>query len=416
MSDFAINGATLVRPHAERIGVDVERDRVIVVRGGRIEAIGSEVPRELPVVEAEGRLVTPGLVDAHTHAMFLGARAAEFCARAAGATYLEVAEAGGGIVATVGPTRANAAPGRVEALRRRLRRLAHNGVTTVEVKSGYGLSVESERAMLEELSAIVDPLLPRVLPTLMAAHAFPPEMGPNPTIEQRARWVSAIAESLVPEVARRGLAGRVDVFVEKSAFTSEEARTIATAARAHGLALHLHVDQLTAGKGAQLAAELGAQAVAHLEKTDAAGIAELAKSGAVAVLLPTATLVAREPAFAPARALLDAGVPIALSTNLNPGTGPTESTSLAFFLAAVGLRLTAEESIWAATRGGAKALGLELGTIEVGAPADLVLWNAHEVSHLAYHAAVNHVRTVWRAGEVIADRSALVEVECDGTL
>jgi imidazolonepropionase len=229
--------------------------------------------------------------------------------------------------------------------------------------------------------------------------------------------VKAICEELIPEVAHRGLASRVDAFIEQSAYRPEEARAIAAATRREGLALHLHVDQLSAGGGAQLAAELGAQAAAHLERTTAEGIAALKEAGTIAVLPPTATLAAGEPQYAPARKLIEAGVPIALATNLNPGTGPTESTSLLFFLAAMGLKLTPEEIVWAATRGGALALGRrESGLMTPAAPADLVLWNAFDLAHLPYHAGVNHVRLVLRDGQVIADRTAEVDGACEGRL
>jgi imidazolonepropionase len=396
------------------MALEVTPGTTLVVREGRVAAIGGTVPAGAETVDAGGRLVTPGLVDAHTHAMFLGDRASEFCRRAAGVSYLDIAREGGGIVATVGPTRLGPSAARLERTRLRLRRLLGNGVTTVEVKSGYGLSLELERAMLEELASLEAVDLPRVLPTLMAAHALPPEVAGDAA--ERAFWVRDICDRLVPEVASRKLAGRVDVFVEQSAYTPDEARLVAAAARAHGLALHLHVDQLTAGQGARLAAELGAQAAAHLEKTDADGVEALARGGIVAVLLPTATLAAREAGYAPARALVKAGVRVALATNLNPGTAPTESTSLTFFLAAVGLGLAPDEILWAATRGGALALALDdAGLVEVGGPADLVLWNARDLSHLAYHAAVNHVRTVWRGGRRVVDRP-WVEGECDGTL
>jgi imidazolonepropionase len=411
---FALVDATLVRPHPDRLGVEVTPGATLVVEGGRIASIDGPIPADAECIDAAGRLVTPGLVDAHTHAMFLGDRAVEFCRRAAGTSYLELAQAGGGIVATVSPTRAGPSSERVDRTKRRLRRLLSGGVTTVEVKSGYGLSSPSERAMLEELAAIDDADLPRVLPTLMAAHALPPEVGGD--AGARAAWVRTVVDELVPEVAARRLAGRVDVFVEQTAYTADEARLIAAAARQHGLALHLHVDQLTAGKGAELAAELGAQAVAHLERTGAEGVAALAARGTVAVLLPTATLAAREPGYAPARKLVEAGVPIALATNLNPGTAPTESTALTFFLAAVGLGLTPEETFWAATRGGAMALGIvDRGLVVPGGPADLVLWNAQDLAHLAYHAGVNHVRTVWREGRRVADRPWADE-DCDGAL
>lgn len=405
---FVVVGARLFRPDAERLGSRIE-EATLVVREGRIAAIGGNVPAELPTVQAHGRLVTPGLVDSHTHLVFAGDRAREFAERAAGVSYLEHARRGGGIAASVRATRAASVEDLVRLAKRRLVRLAANGVTTCEVKTGYGLSAESERAMLEAAAALASDETPRITPTLLAAHSIPPEVA---TPEARAAWVQRICDELIPESAQRGVE-RIDVFVEQSAYTHDEARRVAEAAKKHGLAIHLHVDQLTANGGAELAAELGAQAVAHLERVSDAGIAALARAGTVVVLLPTATLAAREPAYAPARRIVEAGCRIALSTNLNPGTAPTESTALLLFLASVGLQLTPEESLWAATRGGALALGRrDLGLLEEGAPADLVLWDAFDPAHLAYHAAVNHVRTVWRDGRAIASNVSV----CDGAL
>jgi len=419
MSGFVLRHARLARTHPERVAIAWVDDATVVVRDGKVVAVGAGGLPGVDVsglreLDARGALVTPGLVDAHTHAWFLGDRATEFCARAAGASYLELAKLGGGIAATVRATRTGSAEQRRERARLRLRRLAGQGVTTVEAKSGYGLSVELELAALEELSALRDPELPRLSTTLLAAHAIPPECT---TPESRRDWLTRVTDELTPEVAGRGLAERVDIFVEQSAYTADEARQVAASARRSGLGLHMHVDQLTAGRGAELAAELGAQAVAHLERVGDEGIAALAKAGVVAVLLPTATLAAREPAYAPARRLLEAGVRPALATNLNPGTAPTESTALMFFLAAVGLQLTPEESLWAATRGGALALGLpQAGLVEPGCPADLVLWNCADAAHLAYHAAINHVRLVWREGRLIVDRTESAEADCDGML
>lgn len=411
MQSFAIVHARLFVPSPDRIGGDWLEDATLVVEDGRIRRLDGPIAG-LPVVDAAGRIVTPGLVDPHTHALFLGDRAAEFCARAAGVSYLELARQGGGIGATVRPTRAGSPAERIERARVRLRRLTANGVTTCEVKTGYGLSADSELAQLDELAQLETAGLPRVRPTLLAAHALPPEVT---TPEARAAWVRTICDELIP--AARGRAGRVDCFVEQSAYTADEARAFAQAAKHAGLALHLHVDQLTAGRGAQLAAELGAQAAAHLERTDDEGIEALARAGTVAVLMPTATLAAGVPGYAPARRLVEAGVRIALATNLNPGTAPSESTALAFFLAAVGLGLTPDEMLWAVTRGGALALGeTSLGLVQPGAPADLVMWNATDPAHLAYHAGINHVRAVWRDGVLLVDRAAEADAACDGVL
>lgn len=430
MSRTAIVHATALLPSPDRFGqVDVLPDATVLIESGRISRIESGLPppADFECVDAEARLLTPGLVDCHTHAVFLGDRAEEFALRASGASYVELAKRGGGIAATVTPTRAGPSALRLETARTRLKRLAAQGITSVEVKTGYGLSIDHERELLEELSDLSgasgstgesrrwdadDATLPRVFPTLLAAHAVPPEAK---TPQQRAAYVDAIATDLIPDAARRDLTRRVDVFVDDAGFTADEARIIAAAARSHGLALHLHVDQTSDGGGAALAAELGAQAAAHLEYTGETGIRALAGAGTIAVMLPTATLAARVNRFAPARELVTAGVRLALSTNLNPGTGPTESISLAFFLAAVSLGLSPEEILWAATRGGALALGEpELGLMREGGPADLVLWNATSLAHLPYHAAVNHAALVLKAGQPIADRRLFVE--CTGTL
>lgn len=413
---LAIVGASAVRPTAVPGQVERVENATLLVEDGRISWLrrAGEVPAGATTIDARGRLLTPGLVDCHTHAWFLGDRAREFGERVAGASYLEIARRGGGIQSTVRATREGSSQERREALERRLRALAGQGVTTVEVKSGYGLSAAAELAALEDIAAVAGPGLPSVTPTLLAAHAIPPEVT---TAAARAAWVQTIATELIPEASRRKLAERVDVFVEAGAYSAAEAKQICVAARQHGLAIHLHVDQLTDGGGAAFAARMGAEAVAHVEKITDDGIAALAKAGVVAVLIPTATTAAGVEGFAPARKLIVAGVTIALSTNLNPGTAPTESTSLLFFLAAVGLKLSPEEILWAATRGGARALGRsDIGCLEPGAAADFTIWNARELAHLPYHAGVNHVRQVYREGRLIADRSPAADAECSGTL
>jgi imidazolonepropionase len=416
MSTLTIRHARAFCPDRTTMTARLVNDATVVVKSGRIESIaaGGEGSRDGVQLNAQGGLLTPGLVDCHTHLLFLGDRAGEFCERAAGASYLEIAQRGGGIQSTVRATRSGPPELRVDRARVRLRRLLAQGITSVEVKSGYGLSSAQELSHLREIASLRHESGPHIFPTLMAAHTTPPEVR---TEAQRADWVDEIATRLIPAVAREALAERVDVFVERSAYTASEARLIASAAKAHGLSLHVHVDQLSDSGGAQLAAELGAQAAAHLERISSEGAAALARSGTLAVLLPTATIAAGEPKYAPARELISAGVRVALSTNVNPGTAPSESTSLMFFLAAVGLHMTPAEILWAATRGGALALGRqELGLIAVGAPADLVLWNARDAAHLPYHAAVNHVCTVIKDGAVVLDRRAEADAACDGAL
>jgi imidazolonepropionase len=349
------------------------------------------------VVDAGGRLVTPGLVDSHTHLVFAGDRSGELALRARGLDYLAIAAAGGGILSTVRATRAASREELVAGALARARRLLAEGVTTVEVKSGYGLSLEHELRLLEVVDDVRHALWSsvRVVPTLLAAHAVPPE-------GDRGRWVDRIATELVPEVARRGLAASCDAFVERGAYGLDEARRVLEAGARHGLVPRLHADQLSAGGGARLAAELGCASADHLEHVDDEGIAALARAGTVAGLLPTATLWLGLDRWAPARRLLEAGVPLALATNANPGSAPSESASLALGLACARLGLTPAEALVAFTAGGARSLRLgDVGRIAPGLEADLVVWGCRTVEHLAGHPGVPHARRVLRRGRTV---------------
>jgi imidazolonepropionase len=360
------------------------------------------------VVDAGGRLVTPGLVDAHTHLVHAGDRAGELALRARGQDYLAIARAGGGIASTVRATRAASSEELLAGAIERARRLAAEGVTTVEVKSGYGLSIEHELRLL----AVVDELRHAlwaevtVIPTLLAAHAVPPE-------GDRERWLRAIEVELVPEVARRGLAASCDAFAEQGAFTVGECRRVLAAGAAHGLVPRLHADQLSASGGAALAAELGCASADHLEHVDGAGIAALARAGVVAGLLPTSTLWLGGDRWAPARRLLDAGVRVALATNANPGSAPSESASLALGLACARLGLTPPEALVAFTAGGAAALRREhLGRLAPGCEADLVLWGCRSVEHLCGHLAARHALRTVKRGRVVREAPAGAAADC----
>ncbi len=374
----------------------------VVYAGPRGGLDPERIPTDAVRLDAGGRLVTPGFVDPHTHIAFAGDRSAEFAERCAGATYLEILERGGGILATVRATRAADEAELVRLCRMRLAHLLHRGVTTVEVKSGYGLSTPEELKLLRAIRRAAAEFPGQVVATLLGAHALPPEMR-----EDRARYVSLVCEEMIPAVAEAGLARYVDVFVERGAFTGADARRIARAGAGHGLPLRLHVDQLSAGGGAELAADLGAVSADHLEQVSEAGIRALAEAGVCAGLLPTATLYAGLDRYAPGRALADAGVVLTLGTNWNPGSANSDNHALALGLACLKNGLTPAEALLAATDGAARSLALapRTGRLAPGARADLVLHTVSDYRTLAYELAMDHVETVVAGGQVAVRRT-----------
>jgi imidazolonepropionase len=361
----------------------------LAFRGGRITWVGPE--RDLPASEddgdawdARGRLVIPGLVDAHTHLAFGGWRADEFVERLKGATYAEIAKRGGGIASTVRQTRALDKPALLARSRGFLDGMLALGVTTVEAKSGYGLDETTERRTLEVYRELGLGGPPRVVPTYLGAHVVPAEHRAD-----RAAYVGLV-ERLIPVFAKEGLAHFVDVFVEDGAFTAAEARRLAAAAKAAGLAVKLHVDQLSSGGGAELAAELGAVSADHLEHVSDAGVAALAKAGTVAVALPVAGMNLGAPPM-PARKLIAAGVPVAVASDFNPGTAPSYHLPWALSLACAQLKLTPSEALKAATLWAARASGVEseVGSLEPGKAADVVVIDAPDEDHWLYHVRAN---------------------------
>ena len=356
-------------------------------------------------IDARGALLTPGLVEPHTHLLFGGDRAGEHARRLAGASYLDIAAAGGGILSTVRATRAASDEELVAGAVQRLQRLARCGVTTVEVKSGYGLSVAEELRLLGLIGAAAAQAPCDVLPTLLGLHAVPPGTS-------RESWVRAVVEELTPEAARLGLARGCDAFCEQSAFTQDECRAALSAGARAGLVPHLHADQLTAGGGAELAAELGCASADHLERVSSEGIAALARAGTAAVLLPLAAWFLRQE---PARAapFLAAGVPVALGGNVNPGSQRIESVSMLFAAGCLLSGLTPAQALWACTRGGAQALRLpDRGRLAVGLRGDLVLWGTHDAAHLPYHAGVEHALVVVRGGAIELDLRDAPPLRC----
>jgi imidazolonepropionase len=386
---------------------DVRRISGAAIRaeGGRLVFVGTEsdyrrefAGRSADVsIDAKGCAAIPGLVDAHTHPVWLGDRGAEIGRRLAGESYAAIAADGGGINATVRATRAGTDAELRETVSRRLAAMLRHGTTTAEAKSGYGLTVRDELRALELLRALgAEPGLPRLVPTLLAAHEIPPEFR-----QDRAGWVRTVAEEIVPRVARDGLARFCDVFCEEGVFTVPESRTILESARRVGLGLRLHADELARSGGALLAAELGAASADHLLFIGAEEIAAMAKAGTVAVILPGTAWWMRS-RRAPARELLAAGVPVAVASDANPGTCCTESLASVAAHACLDSWLSVEETLTGMTLNAAASLGLadEVGSLEPGKRADVVLLDAPDDRHLIYHWGVNLVATVVRDGRV----------------
>ncbi|TMJ17600.1 MAG: imidazolonepropionase [Alphaproteobacteria bacterium] len=353
-------------------------DGRIVRVGRRTELAGYQAKR---VETLKGAWITPGLVDCHTHLVFGGDRAGEFEQRLEGATYEEIARAGGGIASTVKATRAASLEELVEASRPRLRALMAGGVTTVEIKSGYGLDIETELKMLKAAKALGESETVRVERTLLALHALPPELA-----DRRAEFVQLAIQSILPAAAAQGLASAVDAYCETIGFTPDEVASLFEAAKAHGLAVKLHAEQLSNLHGAALAAEYGALSADHVEYLDEDGVKAMAQAGTVAVLLPGAFYALRETRKPPVDLFRKHGVPMAVATDCNPGTSPTLSPTLMLSMACTLFDLTPEEALAGMTRVGAQALGLqdETGTISAGKAADLCIWRIGRPAELCY--------------------------------
>jgi imidazolonepropionase len=345
----------------------------VVVEGERIAYVGPRAgaPRGAALIDVGERVLTPGLVDAHTHACWVGSRHAEYAVRMAGGDYRAIAKAGGGILATQRAVAAATEEELAEALAARLARMASLGVTTVEVKSGYGLEADVERKQLAAIARVAArDALPSVVATFLALHALPERARAD-----RAGYVRRVARELVPEVARNKLASFVDAYVDADAFAVDEARVVGEAARAHGLGVRLHVGQFADVGGAELAASLGAASADHLEHVSPAGVEALARAGVAGVLLPVASFTLGQ-APPPIGTLRAAGVRLVVASDANPGTAPTESLPLAMALAVRAYGLTPEQALLAATRDAAASLGLhDRGMLREGARADLVAWD-----------------------------------------
>ena len=378
--DLALRNARVMTCDPARPGLGVIDRGAIAIAHGRIAWVGddADAPAAAQTVDLGGRLVTPGLVDCHTHAIFAGDRAGEFAMRAAGRTYLEIAAAGGGIAATLGPTRAASDEALAQLLAARLDAARAGGTTAVEVKSGYDLTLAGELRLLRIVAEVARGRAQRIVPTLLA-HLVPPER-----LADRDAYVAEIADALIPEVARAGLATSVDIYCDVGAFTLAEARRILGAARAVGLGVRGHVGQFEDLGAAQLVAALGGLSADHLEQVSDAGIAALARAGTVAVMLPGACVQLRLP-VPPVERLRAAGVAMAIASDLNPGSSCCDTLPVQLWLATTHFGMTVEEGWLGVTRHAARALGLaDAGAIARGSRADLVAWRCEAPAEVPY--------------------------------
>ncbi|QQS47049.1 MAG: imidazolonepropionase [Acidobacteriota bacterium] len=402
---------TLRGPRRPRIGAEMRNlsvieDGVLVVREGRIAEAGTRdkvrIPDDAEVIDAGGRIVLPGFVDAHTHPVFAGNRADEFEMRAEGKTYRQIAAAGGGINSTVERTRRAAEEELMQAGRRYASWFLRTGTTTIEAKSGYGLSLDDEIRLLRVIRRLNDETDLDFAPTFLGAHTVPPEFKGRSD-----DYVKLVIRGMIPQVASEGLAEFCDVFCEEGAFSVDQSRRILLAAREAGMKLRLHADQLTKGEGALLAAELRAFTADHLEHTDRRGIETLKSAGVQPVLLPAAVLMLGSERYPDARGMVDAGLPVVIATDFNPGSSPVPSMPLVLSLASTRMKMTPAESITAATINAAYSIGrgYSIGSLEPGKIADFVIHDCEDYRELPYFTGIEHASSVFKAGRLVYQRS-----------
>lgn len=384
----------------------VIEDGAVAVRDGKIVAVGKTgdvinsvtLLPEAQVTSARGKVVMPCFVDPHTHLVYGGTREGEFIQRLDGAEYLEILAAGGGILSTVRSTRAASVSELVKKGQKLLDHFLRAGVGTVESKSGYGLDTETELKQLRVAHTLDDLHAVDVVHTFLGAHAFPPEYNDN-----RDGYVDLIVEDMLPRVASEKLAEFCDVFCEKSVFTVEQSRRVLEAGKRHGLKPKLHADEIIPFGGAELAAEVGAVSADHLLQASDQGIADMARAGVVAVLLPGTAFFLMKDKYASARKMIEAGVPVALSTDSNPGSSPTQAMNLILSLACLGMKMKPAEALTAATINAAYAVdrGHLVGSLEVGKQADILIMDAPNYNYIPYHYGINLVETVFKKGKIV---------------
>jgi len=396
------------------IAADADGSDAIAVKDGLIAWLGSmeELPANYEsrtVVDGNGRWVTPGLIDCHTHIVYGGNRAEEFELRLTGVAYDEIARRGGGILSTVRATRAASEEELYDSAARRLQNFLREGVTGIEIKSGYGLNREAELKMLRVARRLGEQFPVSVSTTFLGAHTLPPEYAASSgsSSEKGDEYIDYLCRELLPEVAGNKLADAVDIFCESIGFNLSQAEKLLTAAQALGLPIKAHVEQLSNMGGAALAAKFGARSVDHLEYLDKAGVAALQDSGTVAVLLPGAFYFLRETQLPPVEQLRQVGIPMAIASDSNPGSSPAGSLLLMLNMACTLFRMTPEEALAGVTRHAAQALGWqqERGTLEVGKQADLVLWDIRHPAELAYAIGNNPCHSVVVGGQTVLTSS-----------
>jgi imidazolonepropionase len=414
--DFAVVGCgqlvTLAGPARPRIRGEMRelgiiRNGAMLIRAGRIERVGTQdqiepaLSSSHTVIDAGGRTVLPGFIDAHTHPVFAGTRVDEYEQRAAGATYERIAAAGGGIQSTVRKTRAASEEELFQTALRRIDWFLRGGTTSIEAKSGYGLSLESELKMLRVIARLGAQGALRCVPTFLGAHEIPDEYLGNAS-----DYLRLVVEEMLPEVAKQKLAEYCDVFCEPQIFDIPSAQKILEAARYWKLGIRLHADQLSRSGAAELAAKMGAATADHLEQIDEAGIDALARAGVQPVLLPASVYTLGSSLFAPARAMIDAGLAVVLATDFNPGSSPTPSIPFVLSLACTHMRMTPAEAITAATINAAYSLGRggEIGSLERGKQADFVIHDYTDYREIPYFAGVEPAAAVYLGGRLVYSR------------
>jgi imidazolonepropionase len=400
---------TLFGPSHPRVGRELGElgiipNAAILIEDDLITATGTyadlrlQIPPDAAIIDAESRCVTPGFIDAHTHLVFAGNRAAEFEQRIAGETYQQIAAAGGGILSTVRQTRASSEEDLLAAACVHRNWMLRTGTTTIEAKSGYGLDLDTELRILRVLKRLHEEGPTHILPTLLAAHTVPPEFTQN-----RAEYIQLVVEEIIPAAASQRLARYCDVFCDDYAFTVEESRIILECAKRHGLGLRIHAEQFRPGTGASLAAELGAATADHLETVTENTLQQLKAAGAQPVLLPGSVFALSRTQYPPARAMIELGLPIVLATDFNPGSSPVTSMPFILSLACLQMRLTPAEALTAATINAAHSLGLgaRIGSLEAGKQADLLIHGFHDYRELAYFIAAPARPRVFIAGKEV---------------
>ena len=387
------------RRGAEQGQITVLKDAFVLMEDGVIAAVGTGAPEETDaqVVDAQGKLVTPGLIDAHTHLVFGGWRQNELGLKLHGASYLDILSMGGGILSTVNATRAATEDQLVEKARAALDEMLSLGVTTVEAKSGYGLDLDNELKQLRAVRRLNEEHPVDLVSTFLGAHAVPKEYK-----EDREGYIRLLCDEVIPAVAKEGLAEFCDVFCETGVFSAEESRIILEAGKRYGLVPKIHADEIDPIGGSELTAEVGAISAEHLIVCPPEGIVAMAEGGTVACLLP-ATSFYLGSTFAPARDMINAGVPVAMASDFNPGSCPSLNLQLVMNLGCLKYRMTPEEVLTAVTLNGAAAINRaeRLGSLEPGKQGDLVIWDAEDLNYICYRMGSNLTRAVVKKGRLL---------------